>query len=645
MKIKNRILYGCISLILLLSVSATVPGFTGGAITGIIIKETGVETPEWNVGDEWVMGFEETITDEELMSKLTPSERAVLDYVTLDADISLGVYESLRVMESGVMIGDYETYRTYFEAYYGAVGSLDLYANLDENDYQAIFDSIFDDEEMYYDSEYEDEFYYEESDIFEDIQIDLMYDISGYLWMECDLTGDVYFTEDKLAVVKEVMTYKINADINYDMDMKTTMTEGSFTEKMDMSAKTQIQYEDVTVDFIIEYDPPLELFEYPFDEYDYWYTDSSVKFTVTDASGTIYYDISLSSSIDFMDSIKENGEIVLSKDDFTDTTESYNIEISGESSGTEQVVMPDGSVTDCYEIELEKDKSYGYNGYYPETGYYEKPESSYTSIDGSSDFDEDEFLDAGSYSDMGYVSTITSGNLYYSEDESYVVQEQMTDLDFVNIGDSDIESSTASSFLGPGLFSGDGMVNEDVADTTLKPREYRQLESFRDDSRSEMKSEYESIKKNQETSNPASKMDNLVLYSVVSVIVLLVLVIICASILIKRKKARKAREQSAAVSPQTQPGAVPAVYHGTQMHYPQPVPAPAPQPQPQPYYQQQPQPQPYYHHQPQQPQTQNYYNQPYQGNVQPQHQQPVYQQYPQSPQYPPNYQQPPRQYY
>jgi hypothetical protein len=102
--------------VLLFSLCTALSASAAGASSRIAVNESDIDVPTWEVGDTWVMGLEERITDEELKAELTPDEKLIFNYITLNLDISTGIYESLKVLEKDVTVNEEKCYRTEFEA-------------------------------------------------------------------------------------------------------------------------------------------------------------------------------------------------------------------------------------------------------------------------------------------------------------------------------------------------------------------------------------------------------------------------------------------------------------------------------------------------------------------------------------------------
>ena len=594
----TRILSLFVTLFIFLSFSSILIGTSATAATtnDLTFIPDQENAPEWEVGDEWVMGFKEDIDEGDLIASMPPDERFMMEYVNIDFDLTAGVYESLKVMETGVDVNEYTCYGTYFEAYYALAAGFDINMNIDEDDYQEIMQKTMEYEEDYYD----DEEYWEEDSgsMYDDIAITIMGYYKGTVWVEADLTGDVYFTEDDHAVAKEVMEYHCNADIVYNFRLDVHLEESYMSIDMEMLGSVNLKMEDVKIDFIKEYDPPVDIFEYPLDEYDYWYGDSSTTFEITDASGTITYDVKLKaeSNMDEDENIDEEGVIYLSKEMFDDTEYEYELEFSGDSYDTEYVENLDGEKEKCTVIEFD---AYSYGGYdywdYDEDGpggiVEYKEESSEDELLG-------DFSDAGTFSEIGYVNMLSGGDFYDSENEGYVIQEDLMGLEGVGMNDGTVTEMAMPIGAGGMFLDGDELTDDEVADLTLRPKEYRELSEFRDGGREDIRSTFNDYKREYGKDDQGSVMENGLIYSIIAVIVIIVLVIIAAKIVIRRSKGKRVAQ--APTQPLTYPEYQTRYYNAASnigqpnqpavqgmSPYPQSPPAPVYNPAPVPAYSQQ----------------------------------------------------------
>ncbi len=107
---------------------------------------------------------------------------------------------------------------------------------------------------------------------------------------EIVVAGNVYFTKDKLAIAK--IDLKISAEIVAEAYMDATVTVDGDTEFIEFDA--EFSAEDVEVNLKMNFDPPIDLFDFPIMEGDVWYvphTGTDTWGSVT-ASGVVRMDVS-----------------------------------------------------------------------------------------------------------------------------------------------------------------------------------------------------------------------------------------------------------------------------------------------------------------------------------------------------------------
>lgn len=113
---------------------------------------------------------------------------------------------------------------------------------------------------------------------------------SGYIRGEANLDGHIYLTVDEMALAKIDLTFK--ADAHAELNADATMTAQGQTNTLTASASLDI--DKAQIDFLLTFEPPLDMYQYPFWEGKKWY----VPGFDTTASGSVSAQGTVSSKVD-----------------------------------------------------------------------------------------------------------------------------------------------------------------------------------------------------------------------------------------------------------------------------------------------------------------------------------------------------------
>ncbi len=276
------------------------PGSGGVEGTG-----PGAEVPDWNIGQGWSFGNIVDIEDElgtELEQGLQELENMGFD-TNLEINGGIGAFFGIEVVDDDVMVNGEECYDV---EVYGALG-IDLGIEADVDGSTAFLGST--------------------------ITVDGVGD--GKAKGEAVLEGNMYFTTDQLAIAKIDLT--VTADLKADVHIDATIeAEG---EKMDITADASISVDDVEIQFILSFDPPLKIFDFPIKEGDVWYVphmDTEVSGSLN-AQGTVKTEITATipgePAMDESDTVDLSNEI--GDNDFFEIVPGGPGDWYGEGGGTE----------------------------------------------------------------------------------------------------------------------------------------------------------------------------------------------------------------------------------------------------------------------------------------------------------------------
>lgn len=493
-----------------------------------------ITLPTLEENDSWSMGFFEDITD----MLFGGSEFGDFgDYSDLlgasgyDLDGSIGFYQTLTVVDADDMSTGVECYKMKLEQYMGVVVNIDI-------DVETVTD------------------YFE-----------MIMDLSGYIWLEMDITGFVYFTVDELAIAREEIVVDADADIDLHMYMKeviesfdyyavedsSTSSGGNSTDvyygepvpvddtypddsiNIEIDVDMTLTITDLHLDYDIDYEPPLDIFDFPIEPYEDWTASSDMTVTLNDLSGTIVYDIS--GDVPDEDFMTESGSVELGSDtSFPETYGPVSVYYSFSNQGMETI----GDFGRCVMIEGEEDSYFNYDyGYSYETSsgtspfdVTEKPSSS--SI--MSEFDDFGAEEAG---DLNPIGSIITGINYYSPEEGMIVQSDLSDSPM---------GSLASEF-DSGMEMGD-MMPGSMSDMTMEPVTKAEVQDFKDVQRPEQKNQYNEFKKG-EVAEPEGKFVGSTSFWLIIIAVIIVVVLIAAAGIIASKRKRKPGTGYEQTQPQT----------------------------------------------------------------------------------------------
>jgi hypothetical protein len=191
---------------------------TIGFATVFISPASGIENaelPVWEKDDQWSMGFYETFNEDSFLNSGDGGSgdlstlNMLSQYGKFEVDGSVGLYQTFTVVDTADTSTGVECYKVQVEQYYGAVMNMDVNLHMDENDAGAFGEEV------------------------SDFTMDLR--MNGYFWLEMDNTGFIYFTVDELAVAREEVKIKADADMKMDAYMNLDM--GDLNQYTDGSAE------------------------------------------------------------------------------------------------------------------------------------------------------------------------------------------------------------------------------------------------------------------------------------------------------------------------------------------------------------------------------------------------------------------------
>ena len=151
------------------------------------------------------------------------------------------------------------------------------------------------------------------------------------LKFEATLDGHLYLTVDELAVAKIQLTLKADGRFNADIDASVSASGMN----MDVTAKATATIDKVQFDLTVEFDPPIDIYDFPINQGDEWYVpaqETAVSGSYS-ATGTVTYDV----------------EATMPGEDPIDKSATTNLatEIG---SGTIDETIPGGAPENYYEI-------------------------------------------------------------------------------------------------------------------------------------------------------------------------------------------------------------------------------------------------------------------------------------------------------
>jgi len=448
----------------------TVLVLVASMFTGSASAET-VEAPEWEEGQNWSQGFEMEITKKDIQDIIDEMESALdqmgnmegmegvpdeyMDQMpdinldsSLDAfELNMGMYQSYEVTDSGkeIEVGDdtYTCYVTTYENYIGFFFVIGYSIDLDMTQG-------------------------EES-------IDASGSMLGHVYLELDIEGKFYWVEDTLALARIEFDISPSIDIEFDGDMDMSGTMETYDDEWDdyddyddysdyddsydreyrsterisggMDAYMMAKSSNILAEFEMDFEPPLDIFDFPIEDGESWSAESSVTSRITNVEGKIDYkvDVTVSGDLkdemdpedleDLQDSGSENIGADFEPEEFTDYI-SLDFEAEEGPKGFEDLWLISGSdandwdyddyyddYDDYYDdIDYESDSDGdGLTDWYEENIYYTDPYDTDTDGDGYDDYEESYtyFTDPNDSSDTPEEDVDSDGDGYYDwyEDE------------------------------------------------------------------------------------------------------------------------------------------------------------------------------------------------------------------------------------
>jgi hypothetical protein len=476
----------------------------------------GIDVPTLEENKSWNMGFYEEFDESDFMGEDAPNLSEISQYGDYDLGGSLGLYQTLTVIDADDMSTGTECYKTQIEQYYGAVMNIDVDVHMGDES--------------------------------EGYQIDMV--VKGYLYLQMDITGYLYFTVDELAVAREEVKINADADIdlymfmNYDVsglelyeveEDSSTYEEDYYYDEEEESLISEMKIDlslsvtDFLLDYDVDFEPPLDIFDFPIEPYEEWTASSDMTVTLNDVGGTIKYDVS--ADVPDEDFQSESGTETIGQGlTLPDSYGPVSVYYEFENMGTADA----GEYDDCIMIQGYEGYNYDYNGYYD---YYDAStrggsieETSEDSIQEPSDsspfsmFDEFGEFSAEDITEFNPMNSFLISKNYFSPEEGMIVQSEMTELtDSLPTGDMD--AGPFSGLLG----SGGGM-----DDFKMAPVPEKEVENFKTSQREAQESEYEDIKAGDTAEDPYGSMFWLLI--IIAVVVVVVLVLLAAVVMKKRKR-------------------------------------------------------------------------------------------------------------
>ncbi|MGA1822588.1 MAG: hypothetical protein ACMUIG_08670, partial [Thermoplasmatota archaeon] len=370
-----------------------------GYLSFSVNGEGQADAPEWKKGDGWSMGYE-TDLGEMISSLIDGFEEIEEENGSIDHDIEgkAGYYMVFKISEAS---------DTRYTMDISTGGGLDIDGNA------KITTDMPKEGEYSYDS---DNWDYEPPMESMEISVDLDLDVS----MMVD--GTAHFTTDglKLEDLDLAASLKGNVDlkvvnfpeIEYDYD-ETTYEEIMTVDYTDYDLSGSA---DIKLTLKMDFDPPMDIFNFPVEEGEEWMAESTVTVSGTyegtvDAEGipeefmmelledNIVFPIILEELDTDIDEVK-NGIIAVSE---------LPLSIPVSCTGTETVKLADGSSSEAYVIQF----GYGDDDDYYDDEYYE--EEYYDDEYSDDEYLEEEYYD-DEYSDDEYYDDEYSDDEYYDDD-------------------------------------------------------------------------------------------------------------------------------------------------------------------------------------------------------------------------------------
>lgn len=216
------------------------------------------DVPAWDVGDGWWFGNIVDLSDAKYQDQIAEG-MAELESMGMDASVDVsggvGVYFGVEVVSDST---DYNGYNCYDVSVDGAVGidlgiDLSVSGSMNEGGYS----------------------------------MDMDIKGNGFLTAEGVLNGNMYFTTDTLALAGISLTLTAEAAGQLTVDGYVN----ALGQNIDVNMDASLEMTGVEVEFIMDFEPPLDIFQFPIWEGKEWYVpawDTDVSGELN-AQGTVSY--------------------------------------------------------------------------------------------------------------------------------------------------------------------------------------------------------------------------------------------------------------------------------------------------------------------------------------------------------------------
>jgi len=301
------------------------------------------EKPEWEEGDAWAMGAEGDLQEifapafDMIDEEFDPEDEEDLDEIDYDFEGEVGFYQIYEVVEAND-----DGYVMEIEAGGGiqASGSFEATGDMPkEGEY-----------DMDEDPDTEEGTMSVEGELF------FMLDVQGTVHFDADLAIEEIEIEYSLEFSAEFSAENV-PDHDYDWEEGTvTITHEDYSGGVSVEASLNLQ---------MEFDPALDMFQFPFDEGDSWTAESMMTGSgsyegVMDVDYEDMPEEFQEEMEDFQDEVDQEFPIKLEEIDteeeemnfgeIKETTEEITVPMK--CTGTDEVVLHDGSTTEVYALEF-----------------------------------------------------------------------------------------------------------------------------------------------------------------------------------------------------------------------------------------------------------------------------------------------------
>ncbi len=504
--------------------------FGGGDAVKISVDstESTIKKPIWQIGDQWSMGLELDVGSIENEMKLALSVMNC-KINKLDIDGELGMYQSAIVKDddSSVIVGgaEYICYDVYFEQYVGAVYYLDYDLELSMPDYS-------DDEMDSYKEEYEDDensiHSYSSYQTSNSDTEKMIMKYKSYITLEGDITGHTYYTVDDLAIAK------VDFDLWMDGYIDLVMTGNLYNEE-NMYMATTYSFDNINAKFKVEYDEPLDIFDFPIIPGEHWSASSKMTKTLTRITGKISYDMSINSPTLPVTQMSDNidlGEEIETPDTYGPIQVTYYFH----NPGTESIKLSTMLISECYIIEPDEEYEYDYEDTSFEDYEYDKEK-----------YDEEEYyLEESSYSTSSLIAPMplsiggSGEDIFDAESIETPVESTVKSKNYFSESDGNIisyESSSEESGFAYGTPSIPTMDNK----LRVTPKTYNEVSTFKSKGRAEMLSRHPRPYSKSGDGNNNDLIWTIIIISLIILFLIIVISVIAAHIIRKKKYAESSR--------------------------------------------------------------------------------------------------------